>query len=60
MSIEKPVCDGVPLADPKNRAELNEWLTRREEILGKGVPLTPREYLMVQRLGSGRPPYSIT
>ena len=45
--------------DPRNREELAEWLKRREHQQ-PGVPLTPREYLMIQRLGSKRPPYSLT
>lgn len=45
--------------DPRNREELVEWLKRREEQY-PGVPLSPREYLMVQRLKSSRPAYSLT
>lgn len=51
--------------DPKNRAQLEDWLKRRREILafeGKPLdtPLSAREYLMVQRLTASRPAYSIT
>ena len=45
--------------DPTNRAELADWLRRRER-LRPGEPLDPREYLMVQRLQAARPPYSLT
>ena len=38
-------------ADPRNRDELRDWLKRRDEI-APGVPLSPREYLMVRRLSS--------
>jgi len=47
------------LTDPRNREELKDWLKRREQLY-PGVPLSAREYLMVQRLGSSRPPYSLT
>lgn len=48
-------------ADPRNRAELEDWLKRRAEYFkGKPPPLSPREYLMVQRLQSTRHPYSLT
>lgn len=51
--------------DPKNRAQLEDWLQRRRELLaleGKpaDTPLSAREYLMVQRLTASRPKYSIT
>jgi len=51
--------------DPKNRAQLDDWLKRRQELLvleGKpaDTPLNAREYLMVQRLTHSRPAYSIT
>lgn len=51
--------------DPKTRAQLDDWLQRRREILaleGKPLdtPLSAREYLMVQRLTAARPKYSIT
>jgi len=51
--------------DPKNRAQLDDWLKRRQELLaleGKPLdtPLSAREYLMVQRLTRSRPAYSIT
>lgn len=50
--------------DPRNRKELDDWLKRRQvllehEGLPADTPLTAREYLMVQTLQSGRPPYSI-
>ncbi len=45
--------------DPTNRKELETWLRQREKKQ-PGVPLSAREYLMVQRLGSARPPYSLT
>ena len=45
--------------DPQTRAELEEWLKRREEVL-PGEPLSAREYLMVQRLQAAKPPYSLT
>lgn len=48
----------ILLTDPRNRQELQDWLKRREE-LWPGKPLSAREYLMVQRLQSSRPPYSI-
>jgi hypothetical protein len=43
--------------DPKTRAELDEWLKRREEAL-PGIPLSAREYLMVQALTSLRRRYA--
>lgn len=51
--------------DPKTRAQLTDWLERRQQLLaldGKpaDTPLTAREYLMVQRLKAARPAYSIT
>jgi hypothetical protein len=46
-------------ADPRNREELKDWLERREQLY-PGLPLTPREYLMVQGLQQKRPAYSIT
>lgn len=51
--------------DPKNRAQLDDWLERRRQLLandGKSAdtPLSAREYLMVQRLTRSRPAYSIT
>lgn len=55
MSGQPPSLPG----DPRNREELKEWLKRREEQQ-PGAPLTAREYLMVQRLTSARPTYSIT
>lgn len=45
-------------ADPKNRAELKDWLEDRARFTT--APLSAREYLMVQRLQSRRPPYSLT
>lgn len=46
-------------ADPKNREQLADWLVRREQLF-PGLPLSPREYLMVQKLQRKRPAYSIT
>jgi hypothetical protein len=45
------------LGEPRNRSELKDWLERREKLF-PGQPLSAREYLMVQRLGSGRPKYA--
>jgi hypothetical protein len=47
------------LTDPKTREQLKDWMDRREQ-LAPGLPLTPREYLMVERLKNTRHPYSIT
>lgn len=51
--------------DPKNRAQLADWLKRRQELLAlegkpENTPLTAREELMVKRLTAARPAYSIT
>lgn len=43
-------------ADPKNRAELKDWLEDRARWTD--APLSAREYLMVQRLQSTRKAYS--
>ena len=43
--------------DPRNREELKDWLERREEE-HPGEPLTPREWIMVQRLNAQRAAYS--
>lgn len=43
-------------ADPRNRAELKDWLADRARWTIE--PLSAREYLMVQRLQSGRKAYS--
>jgi hypothetical protein len=45
-------------ADPRNRAELKDWLEDRARWTDE--PLSAREYLMVRRLQSSRPPYSLT
>lgn len=47
------------LSDPRTRRELEEWLKAREERQ-PGVPLSPREWLMVQAIGRQKPPYAIT
>jgi hypothetical protein len=44
--------------DPKNRKELEQWLRQREAQF-PGEPLSAREYLMVERINSPRPRYSI-
>ena len=51
----------IPLlpGDPRNREELDQWRERRAKK-APDVPLSPREYLMIQQLGRRRPPYSIT
>jgi hypothetical protein len=55
-----PMSDDPPIpllrADPKNRAELKDWLEDRARHF-PGEPLSAREYLMVQRL-QGRKAYS--
>ena len=53
------------LGDPKSKRDLADWLERRKAKLIKDglpadTPLSPREYLMVQRLGNARHAYSIT
>lgn len=53
------------LTDPRKPSELAGWLERRklwleEQGLPLDTPLTPREAIMVQRLGSARPAYTIT
>ena len=53
MKATYPIRQG----DPKSRAELDEWLRRREELL-PGVPLSAREYLMVQALTNLRRRYA--
>jgi hypothetical protein len=47
------------LPEPRTREQLKDWLAWREQQY-PGVPLSAREYLMVQRLKSSRPPYSLT
>lgn len=49
--------------DPRNRADLKDWLERRAEYHARlglpNPPLSAREYLMVQRLQSQRPAYAL-
>ena len=53
-----PLHEVPPLeTDPRNREELRYWLERREQQF-PGEPLSPREYLMVERLRNGRRPYA--
>lgn len=51
--------------DPLTRKDLDGWMKHRAarlayEGLPADTPLTAREYLMVQKLTSQRPAYSLT
>jgi len=56
--------EGTLIPEPRTREDIKVWREQRRAYFERlGIPeppLSAREYLMIQRLGTSKPKYSLT